>query len=114
MRKFIHPGQSIGLSMTAKERKLLLGDDLIIDEDYMDRIREAPADKPQVPFTLDELDDFCGNVAFNANHAKDKAKQKALDAVCAKIQRLLETHTDDEEEARKDALKDRRDRPRNS
>jgi len=55
MRKFIPPGQSIGLSLTAKERQLLVEDCLIIDDDYLDRIKQAPADRAELPFTLDEL-----------------------------------------------------------
>lgn len=106
MRKFVHPGQSIGLRLTTQERQLLTDEALILDEDYVDRIQAAPPDRPEVPFTLDELDDLCGNIAFNANHAQSKKLQKALDAICAKIQHLLETHTDDQEEARKDAPKD--------
>ena len=97
MRKFIHPGQPIGLSLTAKERHLLVKDCLVIDNTYLDRIREAPAEKPQVPFTLDELDDLAGSVAVEAHHAKSKTKQKALEMICGKIQHLLETHTDEQE-----------------
>jgi len=50
--------------------------------------------------TLDELDDFCGYIAAEANHCEanhceDKKMEKKLDAVFEKIQRLLETYTDE-------------------
>lgn len=102
-RKFVHPGQSIGLSLTAEELTLLAEDILVLDTAYVTRIRDATASKSQVPFTLDELDDLAGYVAAEANHCKSKRKQKVLDAVIDKIQCLLETHTDDEELARPDA-----------
>ena len=97
MRKFIHPGQPIGLPLTPKERNLLIEDGLVIDNTYLDRIKDATGDKHEVPFTLDELDDLAGYVAFEANHAKSKPKQKAFDTVFQKIQHLLETHTDDKQ-----------------
>jgi hypothetical protein len=102
-RKFIHPGQSIGLSLTAEERTLLAENILVLDTAYATRIRDAPANKRQVPFTLDELDDLAGYVAAEANHCESKRKQKVLDGIHSRVQRLLETHTDDEETARADA-----------
>ena len=102
MRKLIHPGQSIGLSLTAEERRLLTDDCAVIDDAYLDRINGVA--KSEVPFTLDELEDLSGQVAFEANHTSKRRKQKALDKICGKIQRLLDTHTDDEKAARKEAL----------
>jgi hypothetical protein len=46
--------------------------------------------------TLDDLDDFGGYVAAEANHCKDKPKAKKLDAIFEKIQGLLDKFTDEE------------------
>jgi hypothetical protein len=41
MRKFIHPGQCTGLPLTEKERKFFIENCLIMDDIYLDRIREG-------------------------------------------------------------------------
>jgi len=103
-RKLIHPGQSIGLRLTAAERTLLVEGILVLDRAYITRITDSPSDRHHVPFSLDELDELAGYVASEANHCKNKKKQKVLDAIYGKIQHLLETHSDDEEAVRSDAL----------
>jgi hypothetical protein len=45
--------------------------------------------------TLDDLDDFSGYVAAEANHCDDKKKEKTLDTVFQKIQGLLEAYSDE-------------------
>ena len=90
----IHPGQSIGLPLTSAERKLL--EDLILDDELIERIRNADPDKPEVPFTLDELDLLAGFVAAEANHTSGKKEQKALDAIFERITELLDRYTDED------------------
>jgi hypothetical protein len=46
--------------------------------------------------TLDELDDFSGYIAAEANHCDNSKKQKKLDAVFEKALKLLDTYTDEE------------------
>lgn len=109
-RKQIRPNEKVPLKLTATERKLVLNDMMALDPDYERIIEATPSGKP-IMMTLDELDDFGGYVAAEANHCDDKKKQKKLDAVFQKVQGLLEAYTDEEppqtisfEDAKRDQL----------
>jgi hypothetical protein len=43
----IHPGQSLGLPLTAAERALI-ADGLVLDNEYIERVMNAPPDKLEV------------------------------------------------------------------
>jgi hypothetical protein len=45
-------------------------------------------------FTLDELDELVGDVAAEANHAKNKVLQEQLDQLCERIEAVLSKYTD--------------------
>jgi len=94
-KKQIQPGQKVPLKLTAAERKLVLDDVSCLDTGYEQIIRDTPSGKP-VMMTLDDLDDFSGYIAADANHCDDNKKQKKLDAVFEKVQRLFDTYTDEE------------------
>jgi len=47
-------------------------------------------------FTLDELDVLVGDVAAEANHAKNKVLQEQLDGLCERIEGVLSRYTDAE------------------
>lgn len=94
-RKHIQPGTKIGLKLTAAEQKLILDDLMCLDDDYAQVIRDTPTDEP-VQFTLDEWDDFGGYIAAEANHTEDKTLRKKLDTIFNKVQKILDTHTDEE------------------
>ncbi len=109
-KKQVQPGEKVPLKLTATERKLVLEELMCLDQDYEQIIRETPTSTP-VMMTLDDLDDFGGYVAAEANHCDEKKKQKKLDAVFEKIQDLLDEYTDEEppqtlkiEDARKDRM----------
>jgi hypothetical protein len=91
----IQPGDKVKLKLTQTERKLILNDLLCLDEEYEQIIRGTPAGEP-VMMTLDELDDFCGYIAAEANHTDDKELGKKLDRIFAKIQDLLGKYSDEE------------------
>ena len=95
-KKHLQPGEKIGLKLTAAERNLVLESVMCLDDEYEAAVRSTPSGKP-VMMTLDEFEDFGGYIAFEANHTDDKKLQKKLDAIFQKIQRILETHTDEEE-----------------
>lgn len=110
IKKQIQPGEKVPIKLTAAERKLILEDVTCLDSNYEQIIRDTPSGKP-VMLTLDDLDDFGGFIAAEANHCDDNKKQKKLDAIFEKVQRLLDTHTDDEppktlkiEDARKEKV----------
>ena len=109
-KKQIQPGEKVPLKLTVTERKLVLEDVTCLDTNYEQIIRDTPSGK-SVMMTLDDLDDFGGFIAAEANHCNDSKKQKKLDIVFEKVQRLLNTHTDEEsprtlkiEDARKDKV----------
>jgi hypothetical protein len=94
-RKHINPDTRVGLTFTAAERRLILDDLVCLDTDYAQVIRETPTDQP-AQFTLDEWEDFGGYIAAEANHTNDKKLGKKLDAIFNRVQKLLDTHTDEE------------------
>ncbi len=94
-KKQIQPGEKVPLKLTAAERKLVLEELMCLDQDYEQIIRGTPSGKP-VMMTLDDLEDFGGYNAAKANHCNDENQQNKLDAVFEKIQRLLDTYTDEE------------------
>ncbi len=94
-RKHIEPDTKIGLKLTAAERKLILDDLMCLDDTYADAIRDTPDDQP-VQFTLDDWDDLGGFIAAEANHTEDRKAGKKLDAIFNKVQKILDTFTDEE------------------
>ena len=109
-KKRIQPDEKLPLKLTATERKLVLEGLLCLDEELEQIVTGTPAGQP-VRMTLDDLEDFGGYIAAEANHCEDKAKRRKLDAIFDKIQGLLDTFTDVEplntvqiDDARKDNL----------
>lgn len=94
-KKHIHPGDKLPLKLTAAERKLILDDLMSLDKKHEQVIRETPPGKP-VMMSLDDLDDFGGYIAAEANHCENKKKQNKLDAIFGKIEKLLDNYTDEE------------------
>jgi hypothetical protein len=94
-KKSIQPGQKLAFKLTTAERKLIVEELMCFDEIYEQLIVGTPADEPLM-MTLDELDDFSGYIAAEANHCDDRKKQKKLDVVFGKAQKLLDTYTDEE------------------
>ena len=96
----LHPGQSVGLPLTDTERKIVC-DSLVIPDEYIARFRDN-LDKPDVLFTLDELDDLMGYVAVEASHSKNKQRQNILDGVGQRINDLLALYTDEDTQTDED------------
>lgn len=96
-KKLIQPGEKVPLKLTAAERKLILEDLTCLDRDYEEMVRSTPSGEP-VMLTLDDLEDLGGYIAAEANHCNDPKKQKKLDAIFERMQRLLDTHTDEGEQ----------------
>lgn len=109
-RKQVRPDEKLPLKLTAAERKLVLDGLTCLDQGIEQIVRDTPTGQP-VLMTLDDLDDFGGYVAAEANHCTNKSKGRKLDAIFEKVQALLEKFTDEEppktvkiEEARKEKL----------
>ncbi len=106
----IRPGEKLPLKLTAAERTLVLEGLTCLDQEIEQVVKDTPTNEP-VMLSLDDLDDFGGYVAAEANHCENKPKAKKLDAIFEKIQALLDKFTDEEppqivkiEDARKDKL----------
>lgn len=94
-KKFIQPGQKLALKLTAAERRLVIDEVMWLDGIYEQIIQDTPADEP-IMMTLDDLDDFSGFIAAEANHCDGSKKQKKLDAVFEKALKLLDRYTEEE------------------
>ncbi|WP_291179325.1 plasmid pRiA4b ORF-3 family protein [Gimesia sp.] len=94
-RKQTQSGEKVPLKLTAAERKLILDNQLCLDQDYEQIIRETSTGKP-VMLNLDDLYDFGDDIAAGFEHFEDEKKQQQLDAILKKIRSLLDTYTDEE------------------
>jgi hypothetical protein len=92
-QKIIAAGETVGLKLSAAERKLIVDCLYVMDGGLQERIRQA-AQNQDVPFTLDELEDLHGNLAFDANHADERKHERALDKILRKIERLLDFYNE--------------------
>jgi hypothetical protein len=90
----IRPNEKVGLELSEEERQLVLG--LFLDDELETPIRKTAAGQC-VQMTLDDLDSLGGSVAAEANHEKNKKRQKQLDRIFTRIQLLFEKYTDEEE-----------------
>lgn len=96
-KKHIRPGEKVPLKMTAAQRALVVNEVTCLDQSYEQTIRDTPLAEP-IMMTLDELDDFAGFVAAEANHCDQRAKCRQLDAVFEKIQNLQDRFVEVAEE----------------
>ena len=94
-RKQIQPGEKVPLKLTAAERKLILKELIVTGMEYEELLQATPTGKP-VMMTLDDLEDFGGYIAAEANHCDDRKKEKKLDRIFEKVQDLLDKYTDEE------------------
>ena len=93
----VAPETKLPLRLSARERDLVLKDSLAPDELTACLRIVPPAGKPLIArYTLQDLDDLSGYVAFEANHAKNRKLEKEWRAIFAKISDIVDTHTDDE------------------
>jgi len=95
-RKRIRPEEKVPLELNDRERELILNHSLA-DPELTDRLRlvRAPNEPPIYRFTLDDLDELAEYIAAEANHAKDKKRQKEWDRLYARLANVLESYTDE-------------------
>lgn len=94
-KKQVQPGETVPLKLTAAERKLVLEGLTCLGQQYEQIIRNTPTGTPLM-LTLDELEDFSGDIAAEVNHCDNDTKQKKLDAVFEKIRSVMDRYTDEE------------------
>ena len=95
MRKKIKQGQKVEVSVSPRERVLVL-EHTFTGPELTTRLRRAQLKSGQyvVRYTLDDLDELLGFVAAEANHSTDKKLRKELDALYARVRREMESYDD--------------------
>jgi hypothetical protein len=96
-KKVVAPDTRLPLTLTDRERQLIL-EESFAPEELTNRLRIVPpAGKPLIArFTLEDLDELSGYIASEANHAKNRKLQKEWEAVFDKIDDILSSHTDEQ------------------
>jgi len=96
VRKYVKPDETVGLNLTAAERRTLLTDVEVLDDDYEQALRETPADQA-IAFTLCDWDYLGGELQIEAEAAGDPKRKKRLNGVFARIENLLAVYYTDQE-----------------
>ena len=99
-RHRIQPGQKLELDLTPAERKAILDHLALLPPEYEGMLKYVHPEQPLL-LTLDELEDFSGYVAAEANHTKNKKLGAVLDSAYEKMGELLDTFSDQDTPARK-------------
>ena len=91
----IKADETVPLELNQRERDLIISR-TFAHESLTGRLRAVPpsGQRPVFNFTLDELDELVGDVAAEANHAKNKVLQEQHDQLCERIEAVLSKYTD--------------------
>ena len=94
-RILIRADATVPLELNQRERDLILAH-TFAGESITNRLRVIPqsGQRPVFHFTLDELNELVGDVAAEANHAKNKVLQEQLHQLCDRIEGVLSRYTD--------------------
>ena len=95
-RKYVQPDETVGLNLTAAERRTILRDVEFLDDDYEQVLRETPADQA-IQFTLLDWDYLGGELQIEAEAAGDPKRKERLSGIFARIEGLLAAYYTDEE-----------------
>ncbi len=89
----------IPVTITLRERDLLLNETTAVDEDVLAKLRvaEVVGDKIRFSLSLDDLDLLLGSLASEANHADSEVKEMAFGFLLYRLMRIFERHTAQEE-----------------
>jgi hypothetical protein len=95
MRKQIKRGQKVEISVSLRERSLVL-EHTFTGSELTTALRQAQLKDGNlvVRYTLDDLDELLEFVAAEANHSTDKKLRKELDALHARLRREMESYDD--------------------
>lgn len=97
MTRSFKPGENICLELSAAERKLLLDNMLLLEDDdaLAQAIRDAPPDRP-IRLTLDELEQLAENLAAASKRAEDQSFRAEVDRLYDKVEALIDLFSDQE------------------
>lgn len=92
-RQRIDEGDQVPVRLTARDNKLL--SDLVIDLDYLERLRPIPGSTDLIgEYTLDDLEDMLGYVAAEANHTENTRLRTQLDELYDRLSRVQRSYDD--------------------
>jgi hypothetical protein len=86
----IEPGQKILVTLTLKERDLILN--CMVLENYlieMFKIAVIKNNQISIHFTIDELEDLLGYIAAEANHSDDRKLVNRLEKLYDRLDELV-------------------------
>lgn len=86
------PNEKVAVPIEEQDLQFLR-DQTLIDPDYLDRFRpRKEGDALSGEFTLDDLDDFLGALAFEINHAEDSRRERRFEAIYDRLQKVERAH----------------------
>ena len=94
-RKKIPYGTKLPVRLTLLERDIIR-DETFGDPDFA-RLAIVDGKRIKVEMSLDDIEEIQGYIAAEANHTKNKKRQKELDRLFDKFQVLLGTYDDQNE-----------------
>jgi repressor LexA len=96
IRKYIKPGTRLAVTLSARERNLVV-ERAFLDPEIETYLRQAApvGSKLRINLNLDDIDDLLGCVAAEANHCADGKVQSILDAFGDRLSKLLDEYTDE-------------------
>jgi len=94
-RKKIPYGTKLPVTLTLRERDIIR-DETFCNPDFA-KLAVVEGKKINVEMSLDDIEEIQGYVAAEANHTKNKNRQKELDQLFGKFQTFLDTYDDQHE-----------------
>lgn len=92
--QYIEPGTRLSLWLSEQERNLVRNL-AYVEPDLLEAVTSTPSDA-HLLFDLDQLDALLGCVAAEANHTDNTTQRNQLDAICERIDELLDQFTDED------------------
>jgi len=92
-RRRIEEGAKVAVRLNARDRRLL--SDLVVDPDYLERLRPVPGSKDLTgDYTLDDLEDMLGEIAAEANHTPNTRLKMQLDELYERLSSIQRSYDD--------------------
>ena len=92
-RQHIDEERAVLVRITVRDCKLM--EDLVLEEDYLERLRPVPESTDLVgEYTLDDLEDMLGYIAAEANHTTDSRLRPQLTKLFNRLTRIQRSYDD--------------------
>jgi hypothetical protein len=98
-RKRVRPDERLPIELNERERELIVKHSFA-DDHLTRRLRLIPKPRaaPVYRYTLGEIDELSGCIAFHANHENNAKLRREWDRLFERLNAMLEQYTDEEEE----------------